>query len=86
MSTVKVRKLYRQKYAHPLRIKKINQSYMSLCLDQQILYYILVRTMYHRVSSKETTIDTLLGTLYYIMEGYSIDFVKVEYMTRICNF
>jgi len=37
--------------------------------------------------SKETTNDTLLEALYYIMEGYSVDFVKftLEHMTKVYN-
>jgi len=46
-----------------------------------------VRTTYPYASSRETTTDTLLETLYYIMESYSVDFTKLilEYMTNVCN-
>ena len=73
---------------HPSKIKKSNQSYTTLYLDRRILYYILVRTIYSWGLSKETTNDTLFKNLYYIMEGYSINFAELilEYMTKVCKF
>jgi len=87
MSASKARKLCLDKYIHPSRIKKSNQSCTTLCSNPRILYYILVRTIYPRGSSKETTNYTLLETLYYIIEGYSMDFAELifKYMTKVCN-
>jgi len=87
MSASKSRRLYLEKYVHPFKIKKSNQSYKASYSNQRIFYYILVRTIYPQGSSKEITNDTPLKTLYYIMEGYSIDFTELilEYMTKVCN-
>ena len=45
MSADKVRKLYLTKYAHHFKIKKSDQSHLTLYSDPGILHYILVRTI-----------------------------------------
>ena len=52
MSANKVRKLYLKKYAHHFKIKKSDQSHLTLYSDPGILHYILVRTICPWSSSK----------------------------------
>ena len=87
MLVVKARKLCLQKYANPVKIKKINQSYTMLYLDPQILSYILVWTIYPWGLSKETTNDIIFKIPYYIMERYYAHFAKLilKYMIKVCN-
>jgi len=68
MWTVKACKLYLNKDAHPSKIKKFNQSYITLCSDPKVLYYILVRTILFWNSIKDTINDTLVAAVYCIME------------------
>lgn len=64
-----------------------NQENQLVLQCLRILYCILVRTIYPHDSLKEKNNDTLFETFYYIIKGYSIDFVKIicKYMTKVCN-
>jgi len=87
MSVAEARKVCLEKYAHPSKIKKTTQSYTTLYTNPRVLYYILVRNLYSRRSSKKPNNDTLLETLYYIMDGLFVDFVELilDYVTKVCN-
>ena len=81
-SATKARKLRLNKYDHPSKIKKTNQYYSTIYSNPQILYYVLVKTIYLSGFSKETTNDTLLPILHYIMRATLLTLLNSYSKTR----
>ena len=68
------------------KIKKANQSYTTIYLDLEILYYNMVGTIYQVPPVTKPPMTPSLR-LYYIMEEYTVDCAELmlEYITSVCN-